>query len=228
MNYKVFYVNDLRECCYVVSCGPANGSQDAGQCVIIDPGMQDVGECSRMADYIEKNNLKPAAILLTHAHFDHIMGNSFVVGKWNVPTYLHADEEHSLKKAPQYALMFGETIPTPPTENLIFVEDGQELTFGSTTFKVLHTPGHTMGSVSYLSEGHLFSGDTLFAGSIGRTDLPGGDYDAIQKSLKEKIMTLDPDTVVLPGHGPESTVASEISTNPFLQFDAPSFIQIDR
>lgn len=221
MTYKVFYVNDLRECCYVVDCG-------SQKCVVIDPGMQNAGECGRIADYIRSKELEPAAILLTHAHFDHIMGVNFILRNWNIPVYMNQADERQLRKAAQYALMFGEMIEAPAVNSLKFVNDNDMLTFGSTQFKVLATPGHSEGSVCYLAGECLFCGDTLFAGSIGRTDLPGGSYDSIVESLKTKILPLDPDTIVLPGHGPETTVASEASTNPFLQFGAPDFIQINR
>ena len=167
-------------------------------------------------------------IVITHAHFDHIMGVNFILRNWNIPVYMNQADERQLRKAAQYALMFGEMIEAPAVNSLKFVNDNDMLTFGDTQFKVLATPGHSEGSVCYLAGECLFCGDTLFAGSIGRTDLPGGSYDSIVESLKTKILPLDPDTIVLPGHGPETTVASEASTNPFLQFGAPDFIQINR
>lgn len=224
MKYKVFYVNDLRECCYVVNCG----GEAHNECVIIDPGMQTGSECDRISDYIKSNGLEPEAILLTHAHFDHIMGVNFILRNWDIPVYINQADERQLRRAVQYALMFGEVIDAPEVEKLSFVNDNDILEFGQTQFKVLATPGHSEGSVCYLAGECLFCGDTLFAGSIGRTDLPGGSYDSIVESLKTKILPLDPDTIVLPGHGPETTVAHEASTNPFLQFGAPDFIQINR
>ncbi len=212
MQTKTFYVNDLRECCYIAY-------DHTGECVIIDPGLDTASEQQRVVDFIESNNLKPVKLLCTHGHFDHVMGNAFVTRTWHVPTYIHPLDKGQLERAQQYCQMFGYNIEQPPTDNIVEVEDGQRLNFGNTELRVIHTPGHTRGGVCYYcSEDEiLFSGDTLFAGSIGRTDLPGGDYDQIMESLLHKIATLPPDTRVFPGHGPETTIASEVTTNPFLR-----------
>ena len=212
MQVKTFYVNDLRECCYIAY-------DSTGECVIIDPGLETVSEQRRVVDFVESNNLKPVMLLCTHGHFDHVMGNAFVTRTWHVPTYIHPLDKGQLERAQQYCQMFGYNIEQPPADNIVEVEDGRLLTFGNTELRVIHTPGHTRGGVCYYcsKDEVLFSGDTLFAGSIGRTDLPGGDYDQIMESLLHKITTLPPDTRVLPGHGPETTIASEVTTNPFLR-----------
>lgn len=211
MQVKRFYVNDLRECCYVAY-------DSTGECVIIDPGLQTEAEKRRLEAFIEENGLKPVKLLSTHGHFDHIMGNAFVVRRWNIKCHIHRLDMGQLERAGQYCGMFGYTIEEPPRE-CVEIEDGETITFGNTGLEVIYTPGHTRGGVCYYcrEEGILFSGDTLFAGSIGRTDLPGGDYDMIMDSLRHRIMTLPPDTTVLPGHGPESTIATEATTNPFLR-----------
>ena len=190
--------------CYIVSDGTC--------CAIIDPG--DNGPALHDA----LRGLTVSAILLTHGHFDHVMGNSFVVRKWNIKTYIHPLDKGQLERAGQYCGMFGYSIEEPPADT-VDIEDGQIIDFGNSRLQVIHTPGHTRGGVCYYcsEEGILFSGDTLFAGSIGRTDLPGGDYDQIMVSLLDKIVKLPPDTRVLPGHGPETTIASEVTTNPFLR-----------
>lgn len=211
MQVKIFYVNDLRECCYVVY-------DKTGECVIIDPGLQTDKEKERVVKFIESNNLKPVKLLCTHGHFDHVMGNAFVTRTWNIPTYIHPLDKGQLERVQQYCQMFGYNIEQPPLDTTD-IEDGGEITFGESRLAVIHTPGHTRGGVCYYSEAEkiIFTGDTLFAGSIGRTDLPGGDYDEIMNSLHAKIMAVDPDSVVYPGHGPESTIAHEAVTNPFLR-----------
>ncbi len=213
IQFKTFYVNDLRECCYVLY-------DNTKECVIIDPGLQTQNEQQRLVKFIEENNLKPVKLLCTHGHFDHIMGNAFVTRKWNIPTYIHPEDKGQLERAQQYCQMFGYTIEQPPLDT-IDVNDSDIVTFGESELKVLHTPGHTRGGVCYYSEPDklIFTGDTLFAGSIGRTDLPGGDYDALMESLLTKVVKTDPYSKVLPGHGPETTITVEMQTNPFLRYE---------
>ncbi len=208
---KTFYVNDLRECCYVVY-------DQTKECVIIDPGIQTESEQNRISKFIETNELKPVKLLNTHGHFDHIMGNAFVVKSWNIPTYIHQEDKGQLERAEQYCQMFGYTIEQPPLDTIDLV-DGEDVTFGESKLAIIHTPGHTRGGVCFYSapDHIIFTGDSLFAGSIGRTDLPGGDYDALMDSLLNKVCILHPDTVVYPGHGPETSIGVELRTNPFLR-----------
>ena len=210
---KTFYLNDLRECCYILY----NESKGA---LIVDPGLQSNSEKERIVKFIEENNLKPEKILCTHGHFDHIMGNAFVSKKWGVPTYIHNEDLGQLERAMQYCQMFGYTIEQPPTDNITFVCNGDIIELGDDKIEVLHTPGHTRGGVCYLAndDNFVITGDTLFCESIGRTDLPGGDYDALKDSLMNKLCKLNPETVVYPGHGPSTTISHEIVANPFLEF----------
>ena len=210
---KTFYVNDLRECCYVAF-------DQTKECVIIDPGLQTTNEQERLVKFIESNELKPVKLLCTHGHFDHVMCNAFVTRIWNIPTYIHPDDKGQLERAQQYCLLFGYTIEQPPLET-IDIKDNETVTFGESQLKVIHSPGHTRGGVCFYSEADkiIFTGDSLFAGSIGRTDLPGGDYDALMESLLTKVTTVDPFSKVLPGHGPETTITVELQTNPFLRYE---------
>lgn len=211
MQVKTFYVNELRECCYVVY-------DETQECVIVDPGLQTESEQQRFVKFIDSNNLKPVKLICTHGHFDHIMGNAFITRTYNIKTYIHPEDKAQLERAQQYCQMFGFSIEQPPYDT-IDLQDGDKVTFGNSEFEVLHTPGHTRGGVCFYSlpDKLLLSGDTLFAASIGRTDLPGGDYDALMESLKSKLCKLEPQTRVLPGHGPETTILNEMKTNPFLR-----------
>jgi Zn-dependent hydrolases, including glyoxylases len=210
---KVFYVNDLRECCYIIY-------DETSECVIVDPGMQTNDECRRIEKFIDENNLKPVKLLCTHGHFDHIMGNDFVVKKWNIPTYINVNDKKLLENAEKYFDMFGYKIPQPPT-NTIDLNDNDEVKFGNTILKVITSPGHTKGGVCFYcdKDNFILTGDSLFAGSIGRTDLPGGDYDELMESLLDKVVRVDKDARVLPGHGPETTIINELQNNPFLRYE---------
>lgn len=212
---KTFYFNDLRECCYILW-------DESKECVIVDPGCQTDNEKERLRKFIAANELIPVKLLNTHGHFDHVMGNAFVNSTWGIKTYIHPMDKPQLMRAVSYGEMFGYNIEEPPSET-VDVADGETIEFGKSRLKVIYTPGHTRGGVCYYSEeeGNHFvlSGDTLFAGSIGRTDLPGGDYDEIMESLLDKIVKLGGDYRVLPGHGPETTIGQELDSNPFLRYE---------
>ncbi len=213
MQIKTFYFNDLRECTYVLW-------DDTKECVIVDPGCYTPNEKERLVKFIEENMLKPVMLLNTHGHFDHIMGNAFVASKWNIKTYIHPGDKAHLERALQYSNMFGYTMEQPPVDTCD-LNDGDLLEFGNSYLKVLYTPGHTRGGVSFYNDRERFviTGDALFAGSIGRTDLPGGDYDQLMESLLDKLIKLGSDYTVYPGHGPSTTIANELSTNPFLRYE---------
>ena len=210
---KSFYFNDLRECSYILW-------DETGESVIVDPGCYTESEQERLVKFIEQNNLKPVKLLNTHGHFDHIMGNAFVATKWQIPSYIHKEDKHHLLRAKQYTEMFGYKIEQPPVDT-IDLEDGANVNFGNSTLRVIHTPGHSRGGVSLVSDEDKFviTGDSLFAGSIGRTDLPGGDYDVLMDSLLNKIVKLGEDYKVYPGHGPATTIGNELATNPFLRYE---------
>lgn len=207
---KTFYFNDLRTCCYVLW-------DDTKECVIVDAGCYSESEKSRLAKFVHENGLTPVKLLQTHGHFDHVMGVMFVRKQWDIQAYMNHGDISQVSRATSYGGYFGYDFPDP-TEDFVDIKDGDEIKFGNTTLKVMHTPGHSKGGVVYYNEAekYVITGDSLFAQSIGRTDLPGGDLDELMASLKNKILALPEETVVYPGHGPSTDVATEKKTNPFL------------
>jgi glyoxylase-like metal-dependent hydrolase (beta-lactamase superfamily II) len=190
---------------------------ETNTCVIVDPGMYHEAEENALQDFITAKNLTPVLLLNTHCHIDHIFGNKFVKDTYNISFHAHQLEMDNLNNGPQHARIFGVSMGPSPQPNA-FIEPGKDITFGNTTFSVLFTPGHSAGSVSFYNAENSFvlAGDALFMGSIGRTDLPGGDYETLIKSIKTQLLTLPDATIVYSGHGPETTVVRERNTNPFL------------
>ncbi len=179
--------------------------------VIIDPGDED----ELIIEKIEKFGFKPKAILLTHGHGDHIGAVSPLKEKYNIPVYIGKDDAPMLlSSSANVSAVFGYEIVCPPADFL--VDDEEVVKIGSLEFVVFSTPGHTRGGVCYFCENIIFCGDTLFNGSIGRTDLPGGDYHQLIDSIEKKILSLPDDIVCYPGHGPITTVGTERKHNPFL------------
>ncbi|MEM7034300.1 MAG: MBL fold metallo-hydrolase [Chloroflexota bacterium] len=200
-------VGPLQANCYVVGCE----ATQAG--VIIDPG----DEADRILATVEKHNLKIAYVLLTHAHFDHIVACAEVARATKAPVGLHK-EDLALLKAGGGAAAWNFPMPEYKEPDL-WLEEGNLITFGEHTFEIYFTPGHAPGHVSFheATANVIFDGDVLFAGSIGRTDLPGGSYDVLMTSIEEKLMVLPDKTVVCSGHGPATTIGQERLSNPFLQ-----------
>lgn len=187
-------------------------AEDSKKAVLIDAGLS----THLILDYLKSNELELVAILVTHAHPDHIAGVADVAEATGADVYLHEIEIPAVKMMPEMMLaMLGiEELKTP--QDIKPLTDGQVLELAGLTIKVLHTPGHSPGSTSFLIEDALFDGDLIFRGSIGRTDFPGGDFDALINSVREKVFVLDPDTKVYPGHMGSTTVGWEKRTNPFL------------
>lgn len=210
---KTFYFNDLRECTYLLW-------DESGEAVVVDPGCHSPQEKERLAKFVKENNLKPVKLLNTHGHFDHIMGNAFVANEWAVKTHIHPLDKSHLERAVNYSQMFGYTVEQPPLDT-IDISEKDKIEFGNSHLEVLETPGHTRGGVSFYNRDQKFviTGDSLFAGSIGRTDLPGGDYDQLMHSLLSKITKLGDDFTVYPGHGPATTIGQELASNPFLRYE---------
>lgn len=198
-------VSMFAENCYILGCSKTR------KAVIIDPG----DEAPRILDTVNNESLEVIAIWNTHGHIDHIGANSELVQKLNVPLLFHKDEKKIMDSV--FNKMFGGGLglkEMPSADK--YIEDGEDLQVGDLQFKVLHTPGHTPGEVCFYGHGVLFAGDVLFNQGIGRTDLPQGDMSMLLKSIKEKLFTLPPETIVLPGHGPSTTIGDEQSSNPFV------------
>ncbi|MFQ5705857.1 MAG: MBL fold metallo-hydrolase [bacterium] len=198
-------VGVFAENCYMVGC------EETREAVVIDPG----DEIAKILDRIEDRALNIKYILLTHAHLDHVKEVQTFKRSLPVPILMHAADQFLLDNLPAQAAAFGLTTSGIPHVD-VNIDEGDEIAFGQLRFKVLHTPGHSPGSVSFVASNAAFVGDALFAGSIGRTDLPGGDYDLLMKSIREKLLTLPEATEIYPGHGPVSTIGHEKQTNPFL------------
>jgi glyoxylase-like metal-dependent hydrolase (beta-lactamase superfamily II) len=206
--------------CYVVATGPGQ------ECVVVDPGKD---AAQGVAEVVREHNLKPVSILVTHGHVDHMWCVAPVAGTYDATAYIHPDDRHLLANpmaamSPDTAgMLLGGKYEFAEPEAVSELGDGQRLELAGLEFVVDHTPGHTEGSVTFRSPYQqddvaevMFSGDLLFAGSIGRTDLPGGDHPTMLRSLASKVLTLPDDIVVLPGHGEQTSIGRERATNPYL------------
>jgi glyoxylase-like metal-dependent hydrolase (beta-lactamase superfamily II) len=199
-------VGPLQANCFIV------GDEVSGEAVVIDPG----GDGEEILAALRKGAWKLVAVLNTHAHFDHTAANGFLVRETGAPLLVPREDAPDLPMAHLAAQLYGlEVAESPPADRGL--DDGDMIRVGEEEILVLSTPGHTVGGVVFLTSLGLFAGDTLFAGSIGRSDLPGGDYDTLVHSIREKILSLPDDTPVFPGHGPATTVGRERATNLFLQ-----------
>ncbi|MEM2172476.1 MAG: MBL fold metallo-hydrolase [Thermoproteota archaeon] len=192
--------------CYLVAC------QETLSAILIDAGFDEEAEAITVIREIEKRNLKVKYVLNTHWHPDHTAGNEYFREKLGALVIIHKDDAPMLNAG---ASLLGLKVkPHRPDKT---VTNGDLIEIGKTCLKIIHTPGHTRGSICVLGKGVVFTGDTLFAGSIGRTDFPGGSFEEIMRSIKDKLMTLSEETLVYPGHGPFSSIGKEKRTNPFLK-----------
>ena len=211
LNVKSFTFNPVEENTYVLY-------NEKNLCCIIDPGCYFEEERDGLKTFIEKTGLEPVLLLNTHCHLDHVFGNKFIYETWNLNLKLHEREKPVLEYAPVSADLF-----QLPFENykgpLEFIKEGQVIKIGDDELKVLFTPGHSPGHVCFYNEpgGFVIDGDVLFNSSIGRTDLPGGDYDTLIQSIQLQLFTLPDQTKVYPGHGPMTTIAFEKMNNPFVK-----------
>ncbi len=188
-----------------------------GECVIVDPGCYEPAEQQALRQFIEENGLKVVLLVNTHAHIDHVLGNQFVLDTYKVPFLLHEADLPTLRAVPTYASNYGfpQYRPAEPTGSLAA---STPVKFGGTELEVRFAPGHAPGHVVFYHAptATVIGGDVLFQGSIGRTDLPGGDHATLISSIKSQLLTLPDNTTVYPGHGPATTVGQERRTNPFL------------
>lgn len=199
-------VGPLQCNCYVLWKKPS-------EAIVIDPG----DEGDRLLGILRQQGLRPRVIVNTHGHFDHVGGVDALRNHFRIPYKIHRADVPILQMVPARSKVFGITVPDIP-EPREFLEPEEVFDFGGLRLETLHTPGHTPGSASFYAPdaNAVFTGDTLFLQSIGRTDFPGGDYDQEIESIRKRLLTLPPKTVVNPGHGPPSTVGVEAETNPFL------------
>ncbi|MCW3074340.1 MAG: fold metallo-hydrolase [Flaviaesturariibacter sp.] len=210
---QAFTFNPVQENTYVLY-------NEKGECCIIDPGPYFPAEEQALTDFIEENKLTPVLLLNTHCHFDHIFGNKLVQQTYGLTLYLHPLEKQVLDLGPASTQKWGIPWDKWYEGEYNFIEEGNVIQFGDEELQVLLTPGHSPGSVCFYSKSNKFiiAGDVLFNGSVGRTDLPGGDFSILEKSIRTKLYTLPGDVVVLyPGHGESTTIGDEMKSNPFVK-----------
>ncbi|HRD02765.1 MAG TPA: MBL fold metallo-hydrolase [Candidatus Saccharicenans sp.] len=206
MSYQLVIVGPLETNCYLFFC------PETRECAIIDPG----AEPEKIFEAISSLSLKPTIIINTHGHVDHTGANLDLRERYHIPIALHPADLPLLEECLQleFGLMLGAR-PAPVPDHLL--ADGEKISIGQSVLQVIHSPGHSPGSVCFYTGHLLFAGDTLFSGGVGRTDLPGGSWKDLAHSLKARIMTLPDETVVLPGHGPKTTISEEKESNPYLE-----------
>lgn len=211
LNIEAFVFNAFQENTYVLY-------NEQKQCWIIDPGMYDEQEINAFIQYLNDNKLKPQAIINTHGHLDHIFGIKALKDKYNIPFGIHESETPVLNNAVGSAMLFGFQMSQNPAPDF-YIEDGKPISLGDDELEVRFTPGHSPGSVSfYYPQGNwVIAGDALFAGSIGRTDLPGGNHETLLNSIRTQLFSLPGNTLVYSGHGPATSIENEVRYNPFFQ-----------
>ncbi|MBS3818172.1 MBL fold metallo-hydrolase [bacterium] len=205
MDYESVVVGALETNCYLVYC------PQSLKCAVVDPG----AEPKKIFQVVEKKGLQPVILINTHGHVDHVGANRDVKEKFDIPLCIHPSDRSILEKAHQSGLNFllG-TKDSPEPDRLL--NEGDHISIGKSELRVIHTPGHSPGSVCLIGDGFVLSGDALFYRGVGRTDLPGGSWKELENSVRNKILTLSEDTRVLPGHGPSTLIGDEKESNPFI------------
>jgi glyoxylase-like metal-dependent hydrolase (beta-lactamase superfamily II) len=206
LDYFQLVVGPLQTNCYLVY------SPQSFECLVIDPG----AEGKRIISFIKKKNLIPIGIINTHGHIDHIGANKSLKMEFNLPILIHPEDSSLLTSKQNLALSILFASKTSPPADT-FLKEGQKIKIGNSSLEVIHTPGHTPGGISLRGDEFVLTGDTLFAGGVGRTDLPGGSWDYLLKSIKNKLLKLPDNLIVLPGHGFVTTIGEEKENNPFIR-----------
>jgi len=206
MKYETLVLGPLQTNCYLVYC------EETRECAVIDPG----AESPKIFEAVSAKDLKPVVLINTHGHVDHVGANKDVKEKYDIPLMMHEADVPMLKSILQsgLGLMLGAKSSPPPDSYLV---ENDEVIIGRGILKTAHTPGHSPGSLVFKTDNFLISGDTLFCMGVGRTDLPGGSWATLIDSINQKILIYPDDTIILPGHGPPTTVGQEKSSNPFLR-----------
>ncbi|MFW6103680.1 MAG: MBL fold metallo-hydrolase [Bacteroidota bacterium] len=207
---KTYAFNPFQENTYVIY-------DETQKCIILDPGCYFSEEQKELTDFIAENGLQPEYIVHSHGHVDHILGSDYLRNYYNIQAIMHKDDLEVLRKSKDFGEMTGIEIDQPKDPE-IFIKEGEKISFGNTSFDVLHLPGHSPGSIGLYNEKEqvIFAGDVLFRRGIGRTDLIGGDHATLIRNIKDKLLSLNDDTVVYPGHGDTTTIKEEKAENPLL------------
>jgi hydroxyacylglutathione hydrolase len=208
MILEMLTVSPFQENCYII------GDEESGVGAVVDPG----DEAARIALAVEQTDLDVASIIITHAHIDHVGAVAALVDEYACPVLMHAEAEPMLAQLPTQAMMMGLKFGKVPAVDH-YIGDEEVLEVGDLKLRALYTPGHAPGHLAFYIEdaGLVLSGDALFAGSVGRADLPGGSMEVLMRSIEERLLTLPDETRVFPGHGPQTEIGNERTSNPFLQ-----------
>ena len=192
---------------------------ETNECIIIDPGCYSPDEEQELANFIENNQLNPVMLVSTHSHIDHVLGNYYVCKKYDLTPCIHPEDLSTLQNVKNYAHQYGFGNYQPSPEPEVFIREGETVNFGKSSLEVRFVPGHAPGHIVLISQpdGFVINGDCLFYGSIGRTDLPGGDHQTLLDSIRRELFTLPDDLEVFAGHGPKTTIGFEKENNPFLR-----------
>lgn len=206
MKYENVIVGPLETNCYLIYC------EETLECAVMDPG----AEPEKIIRAINELNLKPVVLINTHGHVDHVGANKDIKEKYDIPLLMHSADVPMLKNILQSGLGLLLGAKSSPLPDRLLLE-GDEIKIGTSSLQTIYTPGHSPGCLCFLRDDLLFSGDTLFCGGVGRTDLPGGSWEKMMDSIKNKVLILPDKTIVLPGHGPHTTVGQERAMNPFIR-----------
>jgi glyoxylase-like metal-dependent hydrolase (beta-lactamase superfamily II) len=212
LQIKTFVFNPFQENTYVAY-------DETSQCVILDPGCYFEQEQQELASFIKENKLEPKYLIHTHGHIDHALGSDFIKETYKIQAVMHKDDLEVFRRISDFGMNIG-LVVNQPSDPEKFVEEGQTIEFGNSVFDIYHVPGHSPGSIALHNrkENIVFAGDVLFKLGIGRTDLFGGDHITLIESIQNKLLTLDGETIVYPGHGETTTIEEEKSENPLLNY----------